>query len=289
MVIYLDIMFVENFLINLILLISVNIIRKEKTKMIRIINSSGIGAIASIYFIVVSIEENIGIVIKIVLSVVMVLVGYNTKKFKEFKQKIFDFYLVSFLFAGIAYFWIESGNEKQTNFIQMVVVTSLSGLIILTKVFKIRKSKIDKKKIMYQIKMDYKGSKIQTTAILDTGNLLKEPISQKPVIVCEVDVFRGVLEDILLDNLDNVMGGELNYELEKAVAKHQDRIKLIPYSSLGKSQGLLLGVSLDKVCVNIKDKKIENDMVVAGLYKGQYEKEGKYHALMGLDLIEGGS
>ena len=61
---------------------------------------------------------------------------------------------------------------------------------------------------------------------------------------------------------------------------------MIPFSSLGKQNGLLLGIKADSVCI-MSDEKIDvvNDVIV-GIYDKSFTKNGAYNAIFGLDMLE---
>ena len=59
------------------------------------------------------------------------------------------------------------------------------------------------------------------------------------------------------------------------------RITVIPYSSIGNENGMIIGVKPDKII--IENKEIKN--VVIGIYEKELSKRKKYEALFGLDLL----
>ena len=63
---------------------------------------------------------------------------------------------------------------------------------------------------------------------------------------------------------------------------------MIPFSSLGKENGILLGIKVDKILIDREDKIIVTDDVIVAIYNGTLNKTGKYQALIGLELLEKG-
>ena len=63
------------------------------------------------------------------------------------------------------------------------------------------------------------------------------------------------------------------------------KLKLIPYSSLGKQNGMLLGIKPEyvKISAEEKEKKIN---VIIGMYNKSLTKRGEYRALIGVECIE---
>ena len=118
-------------------------------------------------------------------------------------------------------------------------------------------------------------------AIIDTGNFLKEPITKFPVIVIQKDSLKELIPQNILDNVEEIINGE-NINLGEYISK----VRIIPFTSLGKENGILLGIKADKILIKSEDKIILKDNVIVGIYNGTLSKVGKYQALIGLELIE---
>ena len=119
-------------------------------------------------------------------------------------------------------------------------------------------------------------------SIIDTGNFLREPISKLTVVVVEKRALEKVIPEYVLDNLDKIIDGQ-EVDLQDYVAK----VRLIPFSSLGKENGMLLGIKADAILVETDEKSIVLSNAIIGIYNGILNKMGKYQALIGLDIIEG--
>ena len=63
------------------------------------------------------------------------------------------------------------------------------------------------------------------------------------------------------------------------------KIRLIPFSSLGKENGLLIGVKADELFVDGEDIKTQIQDVIIGIYDGYLDKSKKYSALIGLETL----
>ena len=102
MTVYLDVIFLENILMNYIILAATVVITKNQTKhnQLRLIFASIIGSTYAIllYLKVFKIYETF--FAKIILSVIIVFVALNPKSIKELVKRILTFYLVSFVFGG---------------------------------------------------------------------------------------------------------------------------------------------------------------------------------------------
>lgn len=61
---------------------------------------------------------------------------------------------------------------------------------------------------------------------------------------------------------------------------------MIPYSSLGKQNGMLIGIKADWLIVKQEDVEQKKENVIIGIYNKSLTKKGEYRALMGLELFE---
>ena len=132
------------------------------------------------------------------------------------------------------------------------------------------------------IKIDINEKSLYTNAIIDTGNFLREPITKAPVIVLEKNELINIVPDYILNNLDKIIIGK-NLDL----GEYASKIRIIPFTSLGRENGILLGIKADKVLVEVEENSINIKNIIIGIYNGILSKNGKYHALIGLDIIEG--
>ena len=103
MTIYIDIIFLENLFMNYIILFATGIIVKAPLKIIRTLLSSIIGSIYAVVSYMSILEINSNFLLKVILSVVMVYVAFNSKSSKIFFKQLIIFYLTSFTFGGVAF------------------------------------------------------------------------------------------------------------------------------------------------------------------------------------------
>lgn len=300
MTVYLDIVFLENILMNYIIIFATGVAVKEKLSKIRILISSVIGAIYTIimYLNIIPIYSNF--IMKLILSVVIVYIAFKPKTFKKLIKNLTIFYLVSFVFGGcvfaLMYFiqpqlvQIRNGVFVGDYPIKVALMGGAISLIIIQISFKIVKTKLSKKDMIYQIGITINSKSIKIKALLDTGNLLKEPITGLPVIVTEHTVLYSVLPNEILNNIEKILGGDTDELMKSDEVKNiVSRFRMIPFSSLGKQNGLLLGIKAD--CINIEiDEKLEQiNNVIIGIYDKSLTKNKTYSAIFGLDILEGGN
>lgn len=103
MTIYIDIIFLENLFMNYIILFATGTIVKAPIKIIRTLISSTIGSIYAIISYMHILEIYSNTTLKIILSLVMVYIAFNSKTLKQLFKQLIIFYLTSFTFGGVAF------------------------------------------------------------------------------------------------------------------------------------------------------------------------------------------
>ena len=295
MTIYIDVVFIENLIMNIIILIATCIILKVKIIKTRIFFASMIGAVYTIMAYMTSLKIFSNFFIKFILSVVIVYVSFYPQNFKKMWKYLIVFYLTSFIFGGVAFFLIyvikpqniliKNGLFLGTYTLKTVLLSAFVALGIIFVAFKFIKSRISKDDLYKNLNIVIDGKNVNVDVMLDTGNTLKDPISEKPVIIVERTCMYGVFPKEILDNIENILGGDMEKIPNDIKENYIKKLKIIPFSSLGKENGMLLGMKPDYIeIVNEENKKKVKDVII-GIYGKSLTKDGKYKALMGIDIV----
>lgn len=295
MTIYLDVIFLENMVINYIILYATGVILKERIKQSRLIMGSTIGAIYSIIYYLFKLKIYSGLLIKIILSIVIIYVSFNSNNLKDLLKKILLFYLASFVFGGAVIAIIYMVNSQNVTIQNGVLVgnytikTILIGIVVayftIIIAFKLIKTKILKKDLICDISIMINNKEIKTKALIDTGNFLKDPITQIPVIVIEHTLLYDVLPKEILNNIEKILGGDFSKISNEIKDKYFSKLKVIPFSSLGKSNGMLLGIIGENLNIYFKDENEKIDKVIVGIYNKSLTKKGEYRSLLGIESL----
>ena len=293
MTIYLDVIFLENIVINYIMLYVTGIISKAQIKQKRLFLGALIGAIYSIIYYLFRLKIYSSFIIKIILSIVIIYVAFKSTNFKDLIKKILLFYLSSFVFGGAAIAIIYMVNSQNITIQNGVLVgnytlrTVLIGIVVayFTIIFAFKIIKISKKDLICDIEVTLNNKKIKTKALIDTGNLLKEPITNLPVIVMEHTLLYDVMPKEILNNVEKILGGDFSKIPVHIKEEYSSKLKVIPFSSLGKQNGMLLGIKAENLIINLNEEKRKIDKVVVGIYNKSLTKNGEYRSLLGIESL----
>lgn len=297
MTVYLDVVLLENLCMNYIILFATGYIMKIRMKQLRLVFSGLLGGVYAViaYLEILPIYSSIGM--KLLLSIIMVYIAFHSKNIKNLCKQLVIFYLTSFAFGGCAFallYFVKPQNILMRNGvyvgtypIKIALLGGIIGFIITYIAFKVVKTKLHKKDIIYEIEIELEGQTLKLKAMLDTGNLLKDPISGMPVVVVEKQQLYSILPAKLLDNIDKLIGGESKNLLDQIEEKQIfTRFRMIPFSSVGKQNGLMLGFKSDQVVIKKEEEILIKNNVIIGIFNQNLSKNKSYSALIGMDLFE---
>lgn len=295
MTIYIDLIFFENIIMNSIIIYATSIIIKQKPKILRVLISSIIGAIYSIALYITNYKIYTSIFSKIILSIIMMYVAFKPSNLKKLFKQVLILYLTSFVFGGVAlnliYFLkpenisIKNGLFTGEYALKVIMLGALVALIIVKISIKIIKSKITTKDMYCKIKMKINEKQIETNAMIDTGNLVKEPITNTPVVIVESSLLEGIIPKEILNNLENILCGNLNNIPQEIQEEYFTRLRCIPFSSLGKENGMLVGIKIPEIIAQNEEEEKKTSNIIIGIYDKSLTKRGEYRALIGVELI----
>lgn len=297
--IYPDIAFAVSFLMNALILWGVARISKIKALNIRIAAGAGVGAAYSFAAAFPALNLLHGFWAKVFISVVMFAVSFAPLKLKRFITSMVVFYIVSFslggLFVGLLYFFQSSPFSPYTDSIsQLVAAYFWPGLLITvglyffcTRFFAgyIQK-RLDTDLFHVPLKVSFGEAEVQVDALIDTGNQLQDPLSQIPVIVVEYNVLRSLFPREVQNAFEYNKNPDLMMVLDSlAETPWSARFRVIPFTSLGRENGLLIGFRPDRIEVRSGVKHICTKNVIVGVYCHELSPEGSYRALLHPDVL----
>ncbi len=293
MTIYIDIIIVENLIMNYIILYATGLISKSKKSYIRMFLASLIGAIYATLEYVLKVNIYSNIILKTILSIIIVYVAFYPQDVKKMCKQLLLFYVTTFTFGGIATYLIyvlkpqniiiKNGMYVGTYVLKVIFIGAIVGTIILVTAFKMAKNKLTKKDMICKVKIKLNGKEETVEAMVDTGNMLKEPITGTPVVVVERTSLYELLPKEILNNTESILGGDFEKIPEEIKNEYVPKLKLIPFASLGKQNGMLVGIKPEKIEV-INEQTEEEKNAIIGIYNKSLTKRGEYKALIGIDL-----
>ena len=178
MKIYIELIFIINFLLDFMILYGVKHLLKRKSKNYRIVLGSLFGSLTLlILFIKVSTIELF--ILKIILSIFMILISFGIK---NIYQNILYFYLISIIIGGFIYLFDLQNNKFY--FLLLIFLTPIFLYLIIKELIQIKINYKDK----YQVTIIINNKKYTLDGFIDTGNRLIDNISNKSVILTNLNI-----------------------------------------------------------------------------------------------------
>lgn len=298
MVIYFDVVLLINFLMNFLILVFVAIVLKLKVNIAKLLA----GAIIGCLFLISIIKPDLVILetlsFKLILSAAMILASFRPCGLKDFIKILGFFYLVSFMVGGGAfalfYFYnLSYPNSSNTLLINnisvpwwILLISSSILLLFFKYLWPLLYRMLSKDILLVPMKVEFDDRGLEITALIDTGNDLRDPVSNYPVIIVEFNAIRSLFSSELqavFMNEPDVDFKEIGELISKS--KWAKRFRIIPFESIGKSRGLMLGFKPDMISVNFDNKILEIKNAVLGIYQRALSPDGSYRALLNRDVL----
>ena len=243
--VYADVLFLTNFIINLFLLYVTGSLSKTNTSFWRLALSSSIGGIYAICMFLPETDFLSSVLSKFILSQLMLICAFPIKSFLGFIKNMSLFYLVSIVCGGCVFaisvggkggFTLNNGILYYNTNLRVVLISGILGFILIKASMGIYKK--------YALR-DYKkmilcknGRAVKLNVLIDTGNMLKDPLSGNPVIIVSKEALSGIIPiDANADDMEEM-------------CRYIKDIRLIPFKAVGTENGIMTGFIPDEIIAN---------------------------------------
>jgi stage II sporulation protein GA (sporulation sigma-E factor processing peptidase) len=266
--VYLDIFIIENLIVNFFLLyITTRTIRSD-IKYKYIFFGACIGCVYGILMFYPVSKFICIFPMKLFVGIIMTIVVFRKKDILFILKSSIIFILYSMLLAGLCIFIEMNNNSYNLNSSFIINFTYKKLLLALMIIYIIIERIVvyvkDRKTIcslMYTIEVFLNGSQKTITAFLDTGNELKEPVTNLPVIIIEKEQISNFY---ICD----------------------DKKLYIPYKVVNGYNGKLEGFRPDLVKIHIDENEVRTKEVIIALCDNRLSKVGDYNALLSRGILE---
>ena len=265
MIIYIDILIMENHLVNLFFLVITANLLKIKKSYIRMHIASLFGAIYTLSYFIPWLSFLKVAPIKLAFPMIILAIAFKIKNFRLMLKGRLIYIFLSFLLAGLC-FSMEMGSYS---FFSGLIVENVSyrgillGIIIILllgeRVVTYIKDRIIYQGYLFKIQIKHHGYNKSFSAFLDSGNELREPVTNLPVIILEGEA----------------AGKELKEERWEY---------LIPYRLIDGGIGNLHGFIPQEIIL-WRGKEFESVRAVVCITKETLSKEKEFSALLSRGIV----
>ena len=266
MVIYVDVLFIINFFISYMLLGICAKLSKINIKVSRLMFASFIGGLYSLIILVDNLSPIIVAISKILVVVIMLLIAFKYSRVMLFLKLLFIYAFTNLLFLGVIVGVCLIFNPTNVAVKNSVVYFDLSAktligcallaYLLACIVIRLYNRKLLTKEI-YTITVFANEQQATLYAFLDTGNHLREPFSNYPVIIAKKDKLIGFT--------------------------NEKNIRLIPTTTVNSTK-LLTAFKADKIIIKsptLSEEVVENVYVALS----DNIKSDTYSAILNADIL----
>lgn len=269
MTVYLDVIWLLNFLFDALLLLFTAILIKRRIVYWRLALASLIASISVFGFV-----TNLAFLIlhpafKLVLSLVIVWIAFGFHRFRFFVRATLTFYLTTFLMGGgligLHYFF-----QYESIFSDSILLASVKGFgdpiswVLIMIGFPVlwyfstkQAENWEMAKIQYDqtvsVLVKIQDYSLHLIGLVDSGNQLLDPISKLPIMIISSDSVRNTVPKPMIElTADSFLDGSLQIP-----TSWETRLRIVPCQTVGQEGELLLVFKPDFIEIEQKesDKK----------------------------------
>ena len=279
--VYIDIVFVTNLFMDYILLRFVGKIFRCGKSRKRAFLAAVLGSLFSCFILCIPADDFLPVVILLhgACASAMICLGCGLKKGGLLFKAIVTLYMAAFLCGG---FWeVVSARNNITfkNFVLIAAVTYMGLLFFsyLSDSIRIRAKNI------YPVTLSYQGKTQSFYGFYDSGNLLLDPVNGEPVSILEPDILKAMLSEELTEKLKHLTENPGELQSTEAACLHPH---FLTYRTIGRENGLMLAVTLEKLCIQTPAEVIQVDSPVFALAFEPFALSKEYKVLLNSRLLQ---
>ena len=299
MEIYLDAVWLLNFLLDYMLLLLTSKLARLHTNRLRLAFGAAVASLIvplSIYFPTSIITTVPG---KIAFSFTIILCSFGYTSIYQLFKRLLLFYFVNFSVGGgliaahfLAQHQVSISNNGFLTYnagygdpISWLFVTI--GIPIVWLFTRNRMDKHVQEKIRYDMKLDVtlkiKGESHSTNGFIDSGNQLSCPFTKKPVIICDEEFLLKWFEK---EEWEQLKEAYQQMDMEQLPENWIDQLRIIPYQGVEGGNNFIFTISPDELVFTYNEQEIRTTEFLVGIQFGKLTKDGSYHCLLNPDLIQ---
>ena len=266
MEVYADVLVMENCMVNFFILTLTMKCVRHKCKMVALIGSSFIGGVYTLVLLIPELNIFTSLPWELFVACVMLRIAYGKIRIFSIMKLLIVFLIISFALSGVCFllsikqnFTLLGNTFKIEKYSAKYLVLGIMFIyIVCERLVEYIKDRIFVSDFIFEVEFEIEDKKYTFKSFLDTGNELKEPITNLPCILVE----ERLLSDMNFDG----------------------NTYSILYSAIG-IDGDLKGIRINNIKVrNKKNLCIEIDAIVCPC-KERLSKDCEFNALLSRGIV----
>ena len=255
---YIDVLFLVNFMMDYLLLLLIRKMLLCTATHKEIFLGAIMGALLTCIVVVLPIPYEFlkFILFHTIVNTCMIRVGLKIKSVSNFARAYLLLYIGGFLLGGIL-----SAMGQYIKVGSLFVITAVIGYYLANKIWDFVSALQKTKQFECEVELYLKERVCRVNGIIDTGNGLRDPITNQPVSILDRNIARTFL-------------GQME----------MSKVRYIPYHSIGKKEGVLLVVKIE--CMHVYGEKeyvIQSPLIA--ISEEMISAEGAYQMILNPNIF----
>ncbi len=285
--VYADLTFLINLTMDFLLLWMTARICRASVSYRRLFLAACLGGIYGVGNLAAALTIFYSIPAKVLVSCLILLVALNPVTWQQFQKSFLVFYGLSFVAAGASMAAAYLHPAAPGSSWSFYYLLPGAGALILMANYAERyfKQTLLPALLKYQVRLRFADRSCQGEGFLDTGNGLRDPLTRRPIVVAEY----AFLQSCLPEELNRAMTDDLNEDQRLEAFSRSSwgtRLRLIPFSSLGKKNGMLIGLRCDEVGIKIGRREMLHKNLVVAIYPHKLSADDNYQMLIPSEVVQ---
>lgn len=297
--IYVDVIFLVNFLTDGALLMATAWTRRLRFKMWRIVLAAALGSLYVLLMLAPAFAPLFSFGIKFAVSLSMVAIAFGYGGWQALLRNVAAFYLIAFAAAGGIYglyYYFLDPEDVLTSILTGVFDWPLGygsigvGMAVMLwwflRVFRGTRQKETLAAHTAQVEVEVKGFRLSCSGLVDTGNQLYDPLTKTPVMIMEAALWKDVLPEAWLRKIRTTDAEQIIAAMGEDEFIWQDRLRIVPYRGVNRSTQFMLALKPDSVRLSYAGRDWETGKALIGFDGGTLSSDGSYQAIIHPMLVQ---
>ncbi|WP_339215421.1 sigma-E processing peptidase SpoIIGA [Ornithinibacillus sp. FSL M8-0202] len=299
MTIYLDAVWVLNFLLDLMLLMLTQALSRVYTPKGRLV----LGAIVASFIVPITLyfpNAYISTVFgKILYSILIIAVTFRFVSVKQMMKQLLLFYFVTFTIGG--------GLFAAHYVLQNPIALSASGFLSFSNGYGdpvswlfvaigfpialwFTKNRMDKHVVekirydqLYEVCLTIHNKSFTTTGFIDSGNQLVDPLTKRPVVICDESFLKQWFQH---DDWIKLRQAYENFNMEDIPVNWASYMQVVPFHGVEGRSNFLFALKPDNLAIYYGEQQIVASKLLIGIQFSDLTDDKSYHCLLHPQLIK---
>ena len=288
--VYIDVILMVNLVMDFLLLWAAGKLAGLRVVYKRLLAASVLGAVYSAGCVFANLSLWYDFPVKVIISGLLVIIAFWPESGRQFLKAWGYFYGVSFAMAGsvigLSYLFRGWNIGSVPDFSYLW----LGGGVVCALALGVYGDRMMRERVVPNLLKCPVGLRFGSVwcegqGFIDTGNNLTDPLTNKPVVIAEYQLLSGCFPVDVRQAMEYCRRDENLFEA-LAQTSWANRLRLIPFTSIGKKHGLLVGVRSDEIKILSGSSWVSYPGVVIGLYRESLSPEGSFQLLIPASLMQ---